>query len=126
VAERQLQRRDRRDRLDHPDAAHFEVFDIRNIPLHIYTMFMMPPDYYPDLSIVRPSPYGLPIFLTSPAFIYALFVKRKTWLTPACWLAIGLMTIPLFMRYSRGWVQYGYRFMLDIPSCRYSPCGPYR
>ena len=89
------------------------LFDIRNIPLHIYTLFMMPPNYYPDLSIVRPSPYGLSIFLTSPAFIYAFFVKRKTWLTPACWLAIGLVTIPLFMHYSQGWVQYGYRFMLD-------------
>jgi hypothetical protein len=100
-------------RVDFPNAPHFALFDIRNIPLHIYTLFMMPPKYYPDLSIVRPSPYGLSIFLTSPAFIYALFVKRKTWLTPACWLAIGLVTIPLFMHYSQGWVQYGYRFMLD-------------
>lgn len=100
-------------RLDHPDAAHFPLFDPRNIPLHIYTFFLMPPDYYPDLSIVRPSQYGLSIFLTSPAFIYAFFVKRKTWLKPACWIAIGLVTVPLFMHYSQGWVQYGYRFMLD-------------
>lgn len=100
-------------RVDHPNASHFALFDIRNVPLHIYTFFFMPPDYYPDLSIVRPSPYGLSIFLTSPAFIYAFFVTRKTWLKPACWLAIGLVTIPLFMHYSQGWVQYGYRFMLD-------------
>ena len=100
-------------RVDYPQAAHFPLFDVRNIPLHIYTMFFMPPDYHPDLSIVRPSPYGLSIFLTSPAFIYAFFVKRKTWLTPACWLAVGLITIPLFMHYSQGWVQYGYRFLLD-------------
>jgi hypothetical protein len=100
-------------RADFPNAPHFALFDIRNIPLHIYTLFMMPPKYYPDLSIVRPSPYGLSIFLTSPAFIYGFFVKRKAWLTPACWLAIGLVTIPLFVHYSQGWVQYGYRFMLD-------------
>ncbi|MEK7248199.1 MAG: hypothetical protein AAB092_06970, partial [Chloroflexota bacterium] len=100
-------------RVDNPGASHFPLFDVRNIPLHIYTMFFMPPDYHPDLSIVRPSPYGLSIFLTSPAFIYAFFVKRKTWLQPACWLAVGLITVPLFMHYSQGWVQYGYRFLLD-------------
>jgi hypothetical protein len=100
-------------RLNHPDASHFALFDIRNVPLHIYTFFFMPPNYYPDLSIIRPSEYGLSIFLTSPAFIYAFFVTRKTWLKPACWIAIALVTVPLFMHYSQGWVQYGYRFMLD-------------
>jgi len=101
-------------RLDHPNAPHFALFDLRNIPLHVYTMFLMPPQYFPDLSVLRPSPYGLSIFLTSPAFVYALFVKRRTWLKPASWIAIGLITIPLFMHYSQGWVQYGYRFMLDF------------
>jgi hypothetical protein len=100
-------------RVDYPDAAHFPLFDIRNIPLHIYTMFMMPPVYHPDLSVFRPSPYGLSILFTSPAFIYAFFVKRKTPLKPACWIAVGLITIPLFMYQSQGWVQYGYRFVLD-------------
>jgi hypothetical protein len=42
--------------VDFPNAPHFALFDIRNIPLHIYT---------------------------------------------------------LFMHYSQGWVQNGYRFMLD-------------
>ena len=101
-------------RLDHPNAPHFALFDLRNIPLHVYTMFLMPPQYFPDLSVLRPSPYGLSIFLTSPAFVYALFVKRRTWLKPASWIAIGLITIPLFVHYSQGWVQYGYRFMLDF------------
>ncbi len=100
-------------RVDHPDAGHFPLFSLKNIPLHIYTFFFMPPDYHPDLSIVQPSKYGLSIFLTSPAFIYAFFVTRKTWLKPACWIAIALVTVPLFMHYSQGWVQYGYRFMLD-------------
>lgn len=100
-------------RLDYPNAPHFPLFDIRNVPLHIYTFFLMPPDYHPDWSIVQPSKYGLSIFLTSPAFIYAFFVKRKTWLAPACWFAVALVTVPLFMHYSQGWVQYGYRFMLD-------------
>jgi len=98
----------------HIASGDFGLFDIRNVPLHIYTLFMMPPDYYPDLSIVRPSPYGLSIFLTSPAFIFAFFVKRKTWLVPACWLAVSLITIPLFLHYAQGWVQYGYRFLLDF------------
>ena len=34
-------------RVDYPTAPHFPLFDVRNIPLHIYTLFMMPPIYHP-------------------------------------------------------------------------------
>jgi hypothetical protein len=97
-----------------PNAPHFDLFDVRNIPLHLYTIFLMPPDYHPDWSIFQPSKYGLSIFLTSPAFIYAVLVRRKDILKPASWMAVGLVAIPNLLHYSQGWVQYGYRFLLDF------------
>jgi hypothetical protein len=30
------------------------------------------------------------------------------------WLAIGLISIPLLLHFSQGWVQFGYRFLLDF------------
>lgn len=97
-----------------PDAPHFNLLDVRNVPLHLYTVFLMPPEFHPDWSILRPSQYGMAVLLTSPAFIYAGLVKRDDPLKLACWMAIGLVSIPLVLHYSQGWVQFGYRFLLDF------------
>lgn len=99
---------------ENPGAERFGLFDVRNVPLHLYTMFLMPPQFVPDWSIFRPSPYGMSIFLTSPAFVYAFLVRRRDPAKPALWLAIGLISIPLLLHWTQGWVQFGYRFMLDF------------
>ena len=101
-------------RVDFPNAPHFELFDPRNIPLHLYTIFLMPPKFYPDWSVLRPSPYGMSVLLSSPAFIYAFFVKGRTLWKQLCWVSIVAISIPLFLHYSQGWVQFGYRFLLDF------------
>ncbi|HLE82158.1 MAG TPA: hypothetical protein VJA25_12800, partial [Dehalococcoidia bacterium] len=75
---------------------------------------LMPPQFVPGWDIFRPSPYGMSVLLTSPAFIYAGFVKRKSWLKPSLWIAIAFVSLPLLLHYSQGWVQFGYRFLLDF------------
>ncbi|MGH9199156.1 MAG: hypothetical protein ACRD1T_25925, partial [Acidimicrobiia bacterium] len=97
-----------------PNPPRFDLFDIRNVPLHLHAMFMIPPNFYPDWSIFRPSPYGMSVLLTSPPFIFAFLVRRKTELKLAAWVAIALICIPICLHYSQGWVQYGYRFLLDF------------
>lgn len=97
-----------------PHASHFKLFDPRNIPLHLQALFLMPPQVISKFPFFRASPYGMSVLLTSPAFIYAFLVKRKTALVPASWLAIAFVATLLFMHYSQGWVQYGYRFLLDF------------
>jgi len=97
-----------------PDAPHFNLFDIRNIPLHLYTIFLMPPQFTPDWGVFRPSPYGLSVLITSPAFVYAALVRRHDPLRLFSWLAIGCVSIPLLLHFSQGWVQFGYRFLLDF------------
>ncbi len=97
-----------------PNSAHFNLFDVRNIPLHLYTIFLMPPDFVSGSTVLRPSPFGMSLLLTSPAFVYAALVKRKGFMKPALWAAIVLVSIPLLLHYSQGWVQFGYRFMLDF------------
>jgi hypothetical protein len=97
-----------------PDATPLKLFDVRAIPWHLYTLLLMPPRFVGDWSVFRPSPYGMSVLLTSPAFVYALMVKRKTPLKAACWIAIALVSALLFSHYSQGWVQFGYRFLLDF------------
>ncbi len=97
-----------------PNAPPFHLFDPRAIPWHLYTLFLMPPRFVNDWSILRPSPYGMSVLLTSPAFVYAVLVKRKTPLKAASWIAIALVCALLFCHYTQGWVQFGYRFLLDF------------
>ncbi len=101
-------------RADNASAEHYSMFDLRNIPLQLYTIFLMPPEYVPGWSLFRPSPYGLSVLITSPAFVYALLVKRRDIVKTACWLAIGFISIPLLLYFMQGWVQFGYRFLLDF------------
>ncbi len=106
-----------------PGADRFGEFDLRNIPLHLYTMFLMPPTFEPapfipadqwsNATWVRPSEYGMSILLTSPVFAYAVLVKNNKVLRNTCWMAIVLVAIPTLIYYSQGWVQFGYRYLMD-------------
>ncbi|HLE03239.1 MAG TPA: hypothetical protein VI729_01305 [Anaerolineales bacterium] len=100
-------------RVHFPDSAHFNMFDVRNIPLHLYSIFLMPPEIAHDGSLLRPSPYGMSVLLTSPPFVFAALVRRKAILKTACWLAIGLVSIPTLLYFIQGWVGFGYKYLLD-------------
>jgi hypothetical protein len=101
----------------------FAEFDLRNLPLHLYTMFLLAPTFaappfaapgtFENATWIRPSEYGMSILFTSSAFVYALFVRRHEVLRNACWFAIPLVAIPTLFYYSQGWVQFGYRYIMD-------------
>jgi hypothetical protein len=101
----------------------FAMFDIRNIPLHLYTIFLLPPTFAPPLGVsteawgnatwIRPSEYGMSVLLTSSPFAYALLVRRHEALRNACWITIPLVAIPTLLYFSQGWVQFGYRYLMD-------------
>ena len=95
-----------------PDLAAFGQFDIRNIPLHFYTIFLMLPKFSPAWPFLFPSPYGLSVILTSPFLIYSIFSKNN--LSKPCWITILLISIPIFLHFTQGWIQFGYRFILDF------------
>jgi len=107
-----------------PGAERFAEFDLRNIPLHLYTIFLLPPTFEPAPYLpqgvtwdndtwVRPSEYGMSVLLTSPPFVYAALVRRTAALKTAAWIAIPLVAVPTIGYYSQGWVQFGYRYLMD-------------
>jgi hypothetical protein len=92
----------------------FAEFDLRNLPLHLYTMFLLPPQFAAGIPTwLRPSEYGMSILLTSSPFVYAFLVRRNEVLRTASWIAIPLVAVPTLFYYSQGWVQFGYRYIMD-------------
>lgn len=92
----------------------FGYLDIRNILLHLFTFLFMPPMVKLNPFLVFPSPYGMGILFTSP-FLFISFKKifennKKKLLT------FGAASIAIidFLHYAQGWVQFGYRFVLDF------------
>lgn len=102
----------------------FAEFDLRNLPLHLYTIFLLPPTFEPPPFMqpgqeyhnsfwLRPSEYGMSVLITSSPFLYAVFVQHRKALRNMCWLAIPIIAVPTLMYYSQGWVQFGYRYLMD-------------
>ncbi|HEV8574340.1 MAG TPA: zinc ribbon domain-containing protein [Dehalococcoidia bacterium] len=95
----------------------FAEFDFRNIPIHLYTIFLQPPIYAvngdPPHAVFRPSEFGMSVLLTSSPLLFGAFVRRSDALKRACWIGILLVSIPTLMYYSAGWVQFGYRYLMD-------------
>ncbi len=96
-----------------PGGDRFGEFDWRNIPLHLYTIFLLPPTFTNDGTLFQPSPYGMSIVLTSSPFVYAVLVKNHKILRNASWMVIPIIAVPTLLYYSQGWVQFGYRYLMD-------------
>lgn len=95
-------------RIWHPDLNHFDYFDTRSIPYHLYTFFIMPPENW------KPNPYGMGILFTSPLLFLAFKPPFKKSLEKASILGIVPASLLIFTHYAQGWVQFGYRFILDF------------
>ncbi len=92
---------------------YFGYLDIRNIPLHLFTFLIFPPIITQNM-IINPSPYGMGILFTSPLLLIALKPNLKD-ITQRN-LCFGAVVVALvdFLHYTQGWVQFGYRFLLDF------------
>ena len=96
-----------------PGGDRFAEFDWRNIPLHLYTIFLQPPTFTNDGTLFQPSPYGMSAVLTSSPFVYAFLVRNHRVLRNASWIVIPIVALPTLLYYSQGWVQFGYRYLMD-------------
>lgn len=92
-----------------PTLPQFNYFDIRAIPYHLYTFIIMPP----QRSFI-PSPYGMGIVFTSPLLLISLIPDIKSKLIKTIHFSIIPTVVLVFCHYAQGWVQFGYRFVLDF------------
>jgi hypothetical protein len=57
---------------------------------------------------------GLSIFLTTPIFSMLFWPKAKPWIYPILWVTAILGLLPPLFYQNSGYVQFGYRFALDV------------
>lgn len=90
------------------------IFDITYIPRHIRTILFSLPVIKSEAPYIYPSFTGLAIWITTPAFIYALLADFRTKIAIGCWLSIFIISIADFAHGTWGFAQFGYRFAMDF------------
>jgi hypothetical protein len=60
------------------------------------------------------NPWGMSIFLTTPAFLLIFRNRLRDELVIPAWAGILGVFIPLWMYHTTGWTQFGYRYVLDL------------
>ena len=88
-------------------------YDWRYLPRHLYVLLFKGWDYVEGLPYLKPSPEGLSVVLTSPVLFYAFAASWHDRTTRLLWLATALTFAALFPYFYQGWVQFGYRYLLD-------------
>jgi hypothetical protein len=62
-------------------------------------------------------PKGMGVVFVTPAFLLVFLTAHRQWraggLLAACWISLGLVTLPSLLYFNTGWVQWGGRYLLD-------------
>ncbi len=101
------------------------MFSFRNIPTNLWYMFFEIPkfNWVNNKITLGINLYGNSILFLSPPLIFSFFAfpfeKRKNafFINPyvfSLWIGVLVTILPILMYYSSGWVQFGYRYALDI------------
>lgn len=81
---------------------------------NIKTAFWSFPIIKNHFPFITPSWAGLSIWITTPAFIYAIFAPLKSFTVKNAWMAIAVMFLFVAMHGGTGFAQFGYRFAVDF------------
>jgi hypothetical protein len=93
------------------------LFSLTYLPRHFYAIVMEAPDFVPNVwYFIRPHLIGMSLFLTTPAFLFALAGlqhARRSMAVAAVALAAALILLPDVIHGTVGFTQFGYRFSID-------------
>jgi hypothetical protein len=89
-------------------------FSTHFLARNLWTAFVSGPVWNPSCGRLVPNAVGMSVFLTTPALLWLVRAHaRRAWVA-GCWCAVVLSFVPFLMYYNTGWVQFGYRFSLDL------------
>jgi hypothetical protein len=89
-------------------------FSFSYIPNHLYLLFQKTPIFQSDFPYIKQSWAGMAIWITTPAFIYALFANLKDRINLLSWTSVLLIGLVNFSYGSTGFSQFGYRYAVDF------------
>jgi hypothetical protein len=103
------------------DARSAGLFSAAHIPKNFFMMLLKGPDAVGgdstailNFPYVRPSKWGMGLFFTSPALLYAFRADLRERRVQALWAGVIATAIPILCYYGIGFVQFGYRYALDF------------
>lgn len=110
---------------DGPIAENFSYGDknIIHIPANLYSFLIMAPEpltkstnggFVLKFPYLKLSPWGVAIWFTSPLFLFLITRFRKGKHTLSAGLTTLILAVPVFLWYSIGYAQIGYRYALDF------------
>lgn len=88
-------------------------FNLAYIPKHLEILFFKGPVFLPTFPYIQPSWAGMAIWITTPAFIFALKSPVDK-ITLACWSAIIPIAVLVMSHGGTGFSQFGYRYAMDF------------
>jgi hypothetical protein len=97
-----------------PALEQYGIFSLHFLARGLYYMLLAPPRLISGG--IEPDPFGMSIFLVSPAFLLSARAFLPGPLRPlalACLMAVVTIATPLVTYYTTGWWQFGSRFSLD-------------
>ena len=94
--------------------ARYGGFNLSFVPRNLYVSLLCPPYILPRFPFLQPNPWGMSLFLTTPAFLYLFRTFRRKPLIVASWVGLLCVMIPLWMYHNTGSLQFGYRYSLDV------------
>ncbi|MBI4790111.1 MAG: hypothetical protein HY782_24010 [Chloroflexi bacterium] len=103
------------------EALRYGLVSPVHIPKNIYMLLFSAPEPIPGLGApvlqfpwILPSRWGMGLFWTTPAFVYAFFANYRQRLAQAAAVAVFAILPLLLMYYGVGYSQFGYRYGIDF------------
>ncbi len=93
-----------------------------HIPANLYSFLLMPPEpllinnhgFTLKFPYLKANPWGMAIWYTSPLFLALLYKFKKGKYTISSAITSVIIAIPIFLYFSVGFSQFGYRYTLDF------------
>lgn len=90
------------------------LYSLRYLKRNLSTYLLALPERIGQFPYLRPSLYGMSLFLTTPAFLGVFRAAPRTPVAIASWLAIAGMGGSYLLYFWGGYAQFGVRYTLDF------------
>lgn len=90
------------------------MFSPRHINRNLVAALTQVPLIVPFKPYVKISQHGVALWFTTPVLLMLLWPQVKGFLHRYAWLTVAAVALPLLFYQNTGWLQFGYRFSLDV------------
>lgn len=100
--------------MDDPIYKDHGILSIYYIPRQLYAIFLRSWNFVENFPYLKPSWYGLSLFLTTPLLCWLVRARIQDKRVIYAAIGIGIGIIPIITHGNVGLTQFGYRFSLDV------------